>query len=145
MMLLHGNKKTTCTGKFEKILLETVDEVFSSLGHICKQTIYSQLEQTFKIKKHQIPTKIPEFTRAIEQLFGAGAKFIELQIIATLHEKNPNFKYSPSMGNLVFEEYLENLRRFFLTTDRKGNNRLRIQVKANFPKLSYSNPCFLAS
>jgi hypothetical protein len=142
---LHEKKKSTSGGKFETILLETVDEIFSSLGSLCKKAIYYQLDQTFKIKKYEIPEKIPQFARAIEQIFGAGAKFIEMKIIATLHEKAPNFMYSPSMEDLMFEEYVESMRRFFLITNCTGNNRLRIQRTQRSPMLSYSNLYYLAS
>jgi hypothetical protein len=135
VICLQENKKNTCGGKFETILLVTVDEVFSSFGARCKKALYVQLEKAFKVKKHEIPAKLPEFARAIEQIFGAGAKFIELRIIATLHEKTPNFIYSPSMEDLVFEEYVESLRRFFLITNCKGNNGLRNQRKENLSQL----------
>jgi len=145
IMHLYEKKKSACEGKFETILLEAVDEVFSSFGHICKQALYFQLEKTFKIKKHEIPTKIPEFAAAIEQLFGAGAKFIELRIIATLHQKTPNFIYSPPMADLLFVDYVASLRRFFLITNSKNNTRLRVQRKQNSLQFSYSNPYFIAS
>jgi len=144
-MHLYEKKKSACEGKFETILLEAVDEVFSSFGHICKQALYFQLKETFKIKKHEIPTKIPEFTAAIEQFFGAGAKFIELRIIATLHQKTPNFIYSPPMADLLFADYVASLRRFFLITNSKNNTRLRVQRKQNSLQFSYSNPYFIAS
>jgi hypothetical protein len=141
---LHEKKKSTYGGKFETILLFAVDEVFSSFGTHFKKALYSQLEKTFKIKKHEIPPKIPEFARAIEQIFGAGARFIELRIIATLHEKTPNFMHSPSMEDLVFEEYVESLRHFFQITNCKSNNRLHIQRKQKYSRLSHNNSYFLA-
>jgi len=144
-MHLREKKKSSCEGKFETILLEAVDEVFSSFGHICKQALYFQLEKTFKIKKHEIPTKIPEFAAAIEQLFGAGAKFIELRIIATLHKKTPNFMYSPPMADLLFADYVASLRRFFIITNNKDNNRLHMHKNQNSLQLSCNNPYFLNS
>ena len=124
-------------------MVEAVDEIFSSFGRLCKQAIYFQLDHTFKIKKHEIPFKIEEFADAIEQIFGVGAKFIELKIIETLHEKTPNFMYSPTEEALVFTEYVASLRRFFIVTDGGSNKCLHLQRKRTAPQLLQNNPYFL--
>jgi len=124
-------------------MVEAVDEIFSSFGRLCKQAIYFQLDHTFKIKKHEIPFKIEEFADAIEQIFGVGAKFIELKIIETLHEKTPNFMYSPRIEDLVFTEYVASLRRFFIVTDGESNKCLHLQRKRTAPQLLQNNPYFL--
>jgi len=123
--------------------LKAVDEIFSSFGHSGKQAIYFQLENTFKIKKHEIPLKIEDFANAIEQIFGIGAKFIELKIIETLHEKTQHFKYFPKEEDLMFTEYVTSLRRFFQTTDCNFNKCLNLQRKRNSPQLLQNNPYFL--
>ena len=140
---LNEKKSKSHISKFDKIILETVDEIFSSFGRSCKQAVYSQLEHTFKIKKQEIPFKIEDFANAIEQLFGAGAKFIELKIIERLHQKNPNFLYSPSIEDLVFTEYVAGLRRFFIVTDCELNKCLNLQRKRKSPQLLQNNPYFL--
>ena len=84
----------------------------SLFGHSCKQVIYFQLENTFKIKNQEIPLKIEEFTNAIEQIFGIGTKFIEMKIIEVLHEKTQDFMYFPEKEGLVFTGYVASLRRF---------------------------------
>jgi hypothetical protein len=97
-------------------MIEAVDESFSSFGHSFKQTIYFQLENTFKIKKQEVPLKIKDFANAVEQIFGIGAKIIEMKIIEVLHEKTHDFMYFPKKEDLVFTEYVASLRRFY---DRK--------------------------
>ena len=57
-------------GEFEKLLIEAIDESFSSLGESPKQAILFHLENTFKIKKQEIPNKIDSFDHAIKKLFG---------------------------------------------------------------------------
>ena len=70
------NLSTTCTlqlrkkNSFETAILDAVDEGFASFGRFGKQVIYIHLENTFKIKKQEIPYKIEEFADAIEQIFG---------------------------------------------------------------------------
>jgi len=118
---LRERKKYSCEDSFDSVMIEAVDEVFSSIGHSCKQAIYFQLENVFKIKKQEIPLKIEDFTDAIEQLFGIGAKFIELKIIEVLHKKTQGFMYFPKKEELVFTEYVVSLRRFFMTASLEFN------------------------
>jgi hypothetical protein len=107
------SKKKSSEGSFEAIITDTIDEVFSSFGQSCKQAIYFQLENTFKIEKQEIPLKIEDFANAIEQIFGIGARFIEMKIIEVLHEKIQGFMYFPDKEELVFTEYVSSLRRFY--------------------------------
>lgn len=96
---------------FEKLLVEAIDETFSSLGDSCKQAIYFKLEETYKISKPDIPCKIEDFTYAIEKIFNIGAKFLEIRIMESLFRKIGQFKYFPMQGTLNFTEYLAALRR----------------------------------
>ena len=118
------NLNTTCTvqlrkkkqkpreNSFEATIIEAVDESFSPFGHSSKQAIYFHLENTFKITKQEIPYKIEEFADAIEQIFGAGAKLIEIRIIEALHKRIQDFVHLPKKSELVFTEYVANLRAF---------------------------------
>ncbi|MCW4045887.1 MAG: hypothetical protein NWE94_10285 [Candidatus Bathyarchaeota archaeon] len=141
---LKTRKTNTRETKFEEIMLETVDEVFSSLGHTCKQAIYAQLKETFKIKKREIPIKLEEFANAIEQIFGPGARFIELKIIEKLHQKTPNFLYIPHIKSLVFADYVTNLRRFFTITHCEFNSVHSAQRKRTSPQHLVNKPYFIA-
>jgi hypothetical protein len=109
---LREKKQKSCETSFEATLIEAVDKSFSSFGHCCKQAIYLQLENTFKIKKQEIPFKIAEFADSLQQIFGIGAKLVELKIIGALHEKIRDFTYFPVKEDLVFTEYIESLRIF---------------------------------
>lgn len=92
---------------FEKLLLEAVDEALFSLGNSSKQAIYFYLEKSFDINKQDIPYKIEEFAKAIEKIFGLGAKFLEIQIMKRLYEKlGPFFKFFPDQNDLIFAEYV---------------------------------------
>jgi len=118
------NLHTTCTlqlqkkqhkpheNSFETAIMDAIEEGLAPFGQSNKQTIYLYIENTFKIKKQEIPYKIEEFAEAIEQIFGAGAKLIEIRIIEALHEKNQDFVHLPKKGELVFTEYVANLHAF---------------------------------
>ena len=109
---LRKKKHKPRENSFETAMIEAVDEGFSPFGHSGKQAIYFQLENTFKIKKQAIPYKIEEFADAIEQIFGAGVKLIKIRIIEALHERIQDFVHFPKKGDLVFTEYVANLRAF---------------------------------
>jgi len=93
---------------FKKLLLEAVDEVLSLLGDSSKHAIYFYLEKKFTIKKQDIPNKIQEFANALENIFGHGAKVLEIQIMKQLYEKvGHDFTYFPEKDDLLFTEYVE--------------------------------------
>jgi hypothetical protein len=94
---------------FDCVLLETLDEVFSSLGDVCKQEIYRQLDTKYGVNRQTIPKNIPAFTNALEEIFGKGSIFLETKIMRLLHIRVKDFEYYPEKDELSFSSYLENL------------------------------------
>ena len=101
-----GNKQN-----FETTLLEAIDEIFSSFGNNCKRALYLHLKDNYEIKKKEVPRKIQDFADAIEEIFGAGSRLLEMRIIEALHEKVQDFVYFPQK-DLVFTEYVTSLGSF---------------------------------
>jgi hypothetical protein len=100
-------------GDFQRIFLEAAHEAFGLFGKRVEQSIYSQLEDTFKIAKKDIPLHVEKFTRALEKIFGPGATLLEIEMMKSLHEKvGPGFKYHTKNENLTFPEYLKAIRVF---------------------------------
>ena len=92
---------------FEKLLIEAIDETFLSIGDSAKQAIYFHLEKTFNISKQKIPHELEAFTKAIEKIFGLGAKLLEIQIMKRLYKKiGYASEYFPAQNELVFTEYV---------------------------------------
>ncbi len=110
-----GNKK------FETILLEAVDEAFSTLGKSVQTSIYFHLEHKFIIPKQDIPYRIDDFSNALEQIFGVAAKHLEILIMKKLHEKiNCFYEWNgPSwlVPDLTFRQHVELMR---LNCEDKG-------------------------
>ena len=73
--------------KFETILLDSIDDAFSTLGESVKTSIYHHLERTFTIPKQDIPYRMDDFSEALEHVFGAAAKHLEILIMKKLHDK----------------------------------------------------------
>lgn len=92
--------------RFDKLLLEAVDEGLSSLGESSKQAIYFHLAKSFNVKRNAIPLEIEAFAEAIEKIFGLGANFLEVLIMKRLHEKTGVvFDWNESK-KFVFAEYV---------------------------------------
>ena len=95
---------------FYDTLLEAIDEGFSSLGESVKVAIYFHLENTFRIKKREIPFRIDDFSDALEKIFGLGARHLEIIFMKNIHAKvRVNCKWDlPKwvVPELTFREYL---------------------------------------
>jgi hypothetical protein len=105
------DRKKSSRVVFEQLMNETVDNVFSSLGTICRQAIYDYLEKKYELKKNDIADHIMEFSEALEQIFGGAAALLEIQIMEKLCRKVPQFKHWPE-GALTFPDYVNALSSF---------------------------------
>jgi hypothetical protein len=86
------SQRTTRKRKFNKLLLESIDETLSSLGENSKTTIYTHLETTFHLRKQEIPNRINDFSKALEKLFGLGSKHFEIMFMKNLYAKVKGFE-----------------------------------------------------
>ncbi len=101
-------------GDFRKLLAEAVEESLSSLGESPKQAILFHLENTFKIKKQEIPDKLHLFDQAIRKLFGPGADFLETLIAKKLCEKTGSVFKAAHPREAGFTETIESIKRMMV-------------------------------
>lgn len=107
----NSKNQETENKKFAKVLLEAIDEGLSLLGDSSKEAVYFHLEKSFNMNRMDIPYRIEDFVGAIEKLFGAGAKILEIHIMKCLFKKvDYNFKHYPKQKNLTFTEYVAALK-----------------------------------
>ena len=99
---------------FDELLLEAVDEGLSSIGDSAKQAIYFHLEKVFNVKKHEIPYRIEDFTRAVEKIFGPGANVLEILIMKLLYEKIGRTVQLRESKDFTFTKYVDAVKRSFL-------------------------------
>ncbi len=99
---------------FEQVMNEVIEDVFSSLGTGCKQTIYDRLEKEHGLKKGQVADHIVEFSEAIEHMFGCAALLLEIRMMKRLSRRVPQFKYRPK-GMVTFADYVKALGLFIET------------------------------
>jgi hypothetical protein len=113
MMDSHENKKEQLKERIETNIIAAIDSVLSSYGGSFKQLIYSRLRERFQIQQCEIPQKIDEFTAVLEEILGTAAALIEVRIMKVLHEVVPEFVHFPTCEDLVFADYVRQLRNSF--------------------------------
>jgi len=116
ILITHGNKRKPLKTQLDMKIMEAVDESLASFGDSVRQVVYFQLQSNYNVPKQEIPTKIEEFAEAIEAIFGIGARLIEMKIIETLYSKANGFLYIPKDENLMFKDYVQNLRGFLVSS-----------------------------
>jgi hypothetical protein len=119
--------------KFETFLLESIDEAFSTLGENVKRVIYFHLTEKFMITKQAIPSKIDDFSDALEKIFGLGARKLEILIIAKLHDKiSCDYKWKgPNwlVPDLTFSQYVELSRSYYEDAAQIGEIEMIIDAE----------------
>ena len=108
---------------FDQILVDAIDEALSSLGENVKKSVYFHLEDLFKIRKCEIPSRLSDFSSALEQLFGLGARSLEILFMKNVHAKIkevtckwPTYKWPLSkwiVPEITFQEYVRLMRQSF--------------------------------
>ena len=123
-------KRDDANKKFETILLEAIDEAFSTLGESVKAVLYFQLEHKFVIPKQDIPYRIDDFSDTLEQIFGAAVTSIQILIMKKLNGKiSCSYKYNGPgwlVPELTFRQYIELLRISY--EDKRKTGELEVWV-----------------
>jgi len=123
--------------EFKAILLEVTDEGLSSIGESSKKALYLLLEKKFNIKKQEIPDKIADFEDALEEIFGLGAKFLEIIIMKRLYEKVGQTVHLFSPNDFSFTKYVKAVKHSYL-------KRMKLRTREgsiSASRLSYAHLC----
>jgi hypothetical protein len=95
--------------EFNELLLSAIDSALISLGESVKQSIYFHLDEKFCLKRNQIPNKLNKFQEAIEQVFGSGARFLEILIMKNLY-LNVGVSISIDADTVSFIDYVKEMK-----------------------------------
>lgn len=101
---------------FQKTFLEALEEGLSSLGESPKQAILFHLENSFKIKREEIPRNLTEFKKALEKIFGPGTPYLEKLILKKLYDKLNLEWGNLETENLDFLNSVENLKKLLFSS-----------------------------
>jgi len=125
--LLKLRKRSTSKPNFNEILLASIDEALSSLGEDVAAATYFNIEKTFNIKRREIPQRINDFSDALENFFGVGARCLELLVMKNLHAKVGitckwlEYKWPLSkwiVPEVTFREYVNRMRENYENASR---------------------------
>jgi len=76
-------------------LLDAVDCGLLALGEIVRSTIYDRIEESYQVKREEIPEKLNTFHKALQELLGRSAEVVKRLIAKNLY----------SSLNLIFAEH----------------------------------------
>jgi hypothetical protein len=122
---------------FDQLLLDAISEGLSSLGEDAKGSIFFHLEDLFKIRKQEIPSRLNDFLNALEQIFGLGARHLEILFMKNLHAKvEVTCKWSTYgwalskwiVPELIFQEYVRLMRQSF---EAAGEDTVKMGILVN--------------
>jgi recombinational DNA repair ATPase RecF len=114
--ITHETKRKSIKKQIDTTIMEAIDESLALLGDSVRKVVYFQLQKNYNVQKQEIPTRIEEFAAAIEGIFGVGARLIEMKIIESLYAKAEGFLYFTKDEDLLFKDYVQNLRHFLLNS-----------------------------
>ena len=94
----------------QKEIIDAIDKIFSTLGSSGKETFFLNLERNYSITKEEIPSRIEDFSKAVEDIFGNRTfKIVETKIIQILKSKYPQSKCTPDEASLNLLAYVTHL------------------------------------
>jgi hypothetical protein len=116
---------------FGSILTEAIDEALSVCGEEAKSAFYRYLEKALNIPKPEIPTRIDEFSQALEDLFGVRAYILEILVMKNLHSKLEIFwewrVFSPKdLQNLNLKDYVSSAKKYYDASRKEEQIDIRI-------------------
>ena len=74
-------------GRFERLLLEAIEEALSSFGGGVKEVVLFYCSHRHGVDRGEIPLRLHEFTRCLEEIFSYASRVIELKVASTLYAK----------------------------------------------------------
>jgi hypothetical protein len=124
--------KTKTEKVFGALLLESIDQAFSTLGQNVKLSIFFYLETKFALPKQDIPDRIEDFSNALEKIFGQASVPLEILVMKCLNEKiKGNYEWiGPKwlVPDLTLEKYLKIARLSIGNPGKKSFSAMEVMV-----------------
>jgi len=86
-------------------LLGAVDYGLLALGEIVRSTIYERIEESYQVKREEIPEKLDTFHKALQELLGRGAEVVKRLIAKNLYS-SLNLRF-PEHDNWSLVDYVQ--------------------------------------
>lgn len=97
--------------EFKKLILQTIDENLRQIfRETATQIVYQFLENSYSLKREEIPEKLETFMEGLQAFFRSGARMIEQSILEELHVKlGLKYKSRKDYGFMDCIDDLENV------------------------------------
>jgi len=82
-----GGSRRVSSVSLDLTLLGAVDEGLAVLGESCKQAVFYYVMRKYGVRRELIHEQVESFQKALDDLFGAGAKVITRLIAQKLYDK----------------------------------------------------------
>jgi len=74
--------------EFDAMLLEAVDEALKEIfGQTATRTIYAHIENHLSMKRKEIPKRLEDLHKGLDEFLGSGAFVVEEMILKNLHSR----------------------------------------------------------
>jgi len=87
-------------------LLDAVDYGLLALGEIVRATIYHRIEESYHVRREEIPEKLDTFHKALQELLGGGAEVVRRLIAKNLYN-TLNLRFAEN-ENWTLVDYVQN-------------------------------------
>jgi hypothetical protein len=117
--------------EFNDILLRAIDEALLALGEGPRAAIYCSLESNCNLKRGDIPSRISDFSDALDKIFGLAARNLEIIFMKHLHNRIEALDIGavvPVPADLTFQKYVCTLRESFDEVMNRRNMGLEFLI-----------------
>jgi hypothetical protein len=83
LLFLSGEDRAA----FEDLILKVCDETLEILGQSVRQSTYHWLRVNYEIEREEIPENFPQFIKAVQSIYGYGARVILIGLATTLRKQ----------------------------------------------------------
>jgi len=91
------------------VLLKAIDEGFLALGKELRHAVYQHLQTRKGLRREELPDRLDEFSKALEEVFGWTSHVLEMVILKRLYA-HLGLEFKEEEG-LSFKDYVDNARR----------------------------------
>jgi hypothetical protein len=138
---MKTSKTVEAKSEFDTVLVEAIDDALSAVGSAPKVAICLHLEKKYGMEKALIPQRIDDFSNALEEIFGLGARHLEILIMKYLHAKIGNICEIDGnqlfMPDFTFKEYVTTMRLNFNKATQKKDD-LEVLIVDGEKKVQYN-------
>ncbi len=108
--------------EFNILLLQAIEETISCLGESPTRKIYFYMDKKFSLTVSDVPSRLEEYSHALETMLGVGAKILEHRIVRRLSQRTQTTIQNSIPSDANFTESIHIVKINFLRNDRYSSS-----------------------